>query len=257
MGTESLLFLPKMQEFSSFLEVTFHLEVEASLKVGFPHGVIWVGTFSDLDMPLDGRISCPGQIDPCRFLFLSDLSEEDPVPCAQGAKVFLLYPSGTFSWMSSPRPLPQGLKDGTVDAAEGLFAHHMPVIPGPSPNDSVELTDQVSGGGLFVVLDDSSDFLQESLDVLLRRLDEQFAVVLAYILAQKVEAVFDVRDDRLFGGEFKPSLLHEGFYQRFDLIFEQLFRDTCNDEVVRKSHKIDLGIVAVLWFRILLIQYAL
>lgn len=152
MWAESLLLFPKMQKFSSFLEVAFHFEIEAFLEVGFPCRVIWVSTLPDLDMSFNWHIGCPGEIDPCCFFFSKNLSEEDPIPGTQGTKVFLLYPSNTFSWMSSPRPLPQGLKDGTIDAAKGRFAHHMPMISGPSSNDSVELTNQVSGGSLLVVL---------------------------------------------------------------------------------------------------------
>ncbi len=156
---ESLLFFPKVEEFSSFLEVAFHLEIEALLEVGFPCGVIWVGAFPDLDMPLDRRISCPGQIDPRCFLFVSYFPKENPVPCTQGAEILLPYPSGSFVRVPSSRPLPEGLKDGAIDTAESRLAHHMLMIPGPSPNDTVELTDQVSGGGLLVVFDDCSDFL--------------------------------------------------------------------------------------------------
>ncbi len=61
--------------------------------------------------------------------------------------------------MPSSRPLPQGEKDRSINAIEGGFADHVPVIPGPSANDSVELTDQVSGGGLLVVLNDPSNLL--------------------------------------------------------------------------------------------------
>ncbi len=137
----------------------FHLEIEAFLEVGFPCGVIRVRTCSDFDMPFNWRIRCPGKIDPCCFFFSNDLSEEDPVPVTQRTTIFLLYPSSAFLWVPSSGPLPQGLKNGTIDAIKGRFAHHMPMISGPSPNDSVELTDQVSSGGLLVVFDDCSDFL--------------------------------------------------------------------------------------------------
>jgi hypothetical protein len=43
----------------------------------------------------------------------------------------------------------------------------MPVILRPTADKRVELPYQVVGGGLFVGLDDVSDFRQERLDILL------------------------------------------------------------------------------------------
>jgi hypothetical protein len=54
-----------------------------------------------------------------------------------------------------------------MPASEGCFSHHMSVVPCPSSKYSIELTDEVSGGGLLVVLDDPSHFVEERLDVFL------------------------------------------------------------------------------------------
>src|SRR5205085_2889475 len=129
------------------------------------------------------------------------------------AEILLLYPSGTFVWVPSSGPSPECLINGALDAVEGRFTHHMSVISGPSSKHSIQLADQVSGGGLFIVPDDPPNFVEKRLDIFLCWLNEQFAVVLAYILAEKVEAIIDVRDNRLFRREFKPSFLHEGYYK--------------------------------------------
>ena len=75
----------------------------------------------------------------------------------------------------------------------------MPVIVGPAPYQGVELPYQLPGRGLPVGLDDLPDLGEERFDVLPGRFDEQLAPVLAYVEAQEVEAVFDMRDDCLLG----------------------------------------------------------
>jgi hypothetical protein len=52
----------------------------------------------------------------------------------------------------SSGPSPECLINGALDAVEGCFTYHMSVISGPSSNRSIQLTNQVSGGGLLVVL---------------------------------------------------------------------------------------------------------
>jgi len=75
----------------------------------------------------------------------------------------------------------------------------VPVVVGPAPYQGVELPYQLPGWGLPVGLDDPPDLAEERLDVLPGRFDEQLAPVLAYVEAQEVEAVLDMRDDCLLG----------------------------------------------------------
>ncbi len=58
--------------------------------------------------------------------------------------------------------------------------------------------DQISCRRLFAGLDECPYLPQKRRDILSGWLDDELAVVLAYVLAQEVEAVFDMRDDRLF-----------------------------------------------------------
>lgn len=69
----------------------------------------------------------------------------------------------------------------------------MAVVVCPSPNDGVELDNQVAGRRLFVGFDGRPHFGQECFDAFARGFDEELAIVLAYILSQKVEALLDVR----------------------------------------------------------------
>jgi hypothetical protein len=48
-----------------------------------------------------------------------------------------------------------------IDASERAFAHHVPMIVGPTANLGVELIDQVGGRHALCSFDGSSDAIQE------------------------------------------------------------------------------------------------
>src|SRR6266702_5475308 len=133
-------------------------------------------------------------------------------------EVFVLDPSSRFVIVSFPGPLPQHLKDGTVYILKDFFAHHMLMIPCPSSNERVEQQDQVTSSGSLMVLDHFSDFFQKRFHVLFRRLDDELAVVLAYMLSEKVEALVDMRNKGFLRRECSPSFLHELLHERFDFL---------------------------------------
>ena len=78
--------------------------------------------------------------------------------------------------------------------AEGRFADPVPMIGDPTPNERIELHNQASGWNLGIGLDETTDFSQKGLDVLLGRLDEQFTLVFTDVVSQKVKAIVDVHD---------------------------------------------------------------
>ena len=82
----------------------------------------------------------------------------------------------------------------------------MSVIVGPAPNHRVDLGDHIRRGSLLVGLHDFPDLTQECLDILSGGLDQQFARILAYVLAQEIEAVLNVRDMGFLRGEFQSAL---------------------------------------------------
>jgi hypothetical protein len=98
----------------------------------------------------------------------------------------------------------------------------MLVIVRPSSDKGIELHDQISCCRLFVGLDERPHLAQEGGDVLARRLDDELALVLAYVLPQEIEAIVDVRDDGFLLGERQPSFPHELLDQGFDFLFEEL-----------------------------------
>jgi len=79
-------------------------------------------------------------------------------------------------------------------AATVSLLTNMPVILRPAPQKRVEQANQISSLRLSVCLHDRPDLVQERFHALLGWLNEQFAIVLADVLAQKVEALRYVRD---------------------------------------------------------------
>ena len=97
-----------------------------------------------------------------------------------------------------------------IDASERAFAHHVPMIVGPTANLWVELIDQVGGRHAMCSFDGSSDAIQEGFNILLGRLDEQFPVrISAHVLSEEIKAVLHVRNDGLLRREFKTSFLQK------------------------------------------------
>ncbi len=106
-----------------------------------------------------------------------------------------------------------------IHLVEGCFADHMPVIPGPSSNFGVELSNQIACCGLLVRLDVCSDTLQKRVDVLFRGFNQQFSVVFSEMLSEEIKAVLNVRDERLLLGKCQPAFPHELLHERFHLVF--------------------------------------
>src|SRR3954451_3998464 len=130
---------------------------------------------------------------------------KDPPLSATGADVLGDDPVFGLAGMPSDDPPAHGLVNGTVDGGKDLLADHMSVIARPAPDHGIEHADQLSDRDLLVVFDDCSNLLQKGLHVLLGRLDEQLAVVLTYILAQKIKPVLDMRNAGLLLREFQPA----------------------------------------------------
>src|SRR5258707_6695880 len=109
----------------------------------------------------------------------------------------------------------------------------------PTADLRVEQIDQIGGRHTSCVSDGLADAIQESFNVLLGRLDEQFPVrVTAHVLSEEIKAFLHVGDDRLFRREFKPSFLQKLFNEGFDLSFQYFLRFAGDNEVVCVSVEI-------------------
>ena len=193
--TQTALFFPEMDQPLFPFKGIYHLDVKTFFIVAFPFGVIGIGLSTDFCVPFDRHIY--GVCEIMRLLIYG--SVQHPVVSSNGLEVFLRNPIVGFVWVFPFHPPSHCSIDLVVYRVEGFFAHHMLVIVGPSPNDGIKLDDQFSSTESFIGLHDVPYLFQEGMNILLRRFDQQFVsfpcLVLAYILAQEVEAFFDVRDN--------------------------------------------------------------
>ena len=141
---------------------------------------------------------------------IAGFAEEGPIPIPTPVKVFRFDPARAFIRVPSSCPSPQTREDHEINASECAFAHHVPMIVGPTTNLWVELIDQIGGRHAMRSLDGSSDVLQEGFDILLGRLDEQFPVgISAHVLSEEIKAVLHMRNDGLLRREFETSFLQK------------------------------------------------
>jgi hypothetical protein len=152
--TESFLLFPEGEQLPFPLEIVYHLDAEAFFKVLFPSGIVGVCFSLDFHMSLDRDICRVQEIIFYAAFFGYDDSVEDPILSIDGFKVSLFHPLFGFVGMSPFCPSPQGTEDGMANSGEGDFTHDVLVIVCPSPNDGVQLDNQITCRCLFVGLDE-------------------------------------------------------------------------------------------------------
>lgn len=96
-----------------------------------------------------------------------------------------------------------------VNPRETLGGNHVTMIHGPSPNHRIQDQDQVSLSRRLVAVCDFPDLIQKRFHTLASRSDEQLSGVLTYVLAQKIEALRNMRYMSFFIGELQASLFQE------------------------------------------------
>src|SRR5260221_9860778 len=113
----------------------------------------------------------------------------------------------------------------------------------PTADLRVEQIDQIGGRHTSCVSDGLADAIQEGFNVLLGRLDEQFPVrVAAHVLSEEIKAFLHMRNDGLRGREFEPTLLKKLLNEGLYLSFQQVFRFTGDDKIIRVTNEIVRGI---------------
>ena len=115
---------------------------------------------------------------------------------------------------------------------KGFLGRRVSVKVCPTPYFGIECGDQPVCRGRFIILDDLSDVRKERFDVLFRRACKELPIVLTYMLSEKVKSVLNVRYAGFLFREFQSSFPQKIGDEGFDLLFQDLFRDTCNEEVV-------------------------
>src|SRR6516162_6125126 len=122
-----------------------------------------------------------------------------------------------------------------------MRARCVPVIGCPTTNLRIELFYHFSGTETStLLLDNLVDLGQKTTHVFGRRLQQKLLTVAMYVLAQKIEAVFDMRDVGFLVGEFKTPLLQEMCHERSYFVTEKFLRRAGNDEVIRIADQVDL-----------------
>src|SRR2546422_4320037 len=219
---ESTLFMPEKAKSAGTPKRFQHVSPFAFFEVGFIGWIVRVGFAFNLDVSFDGSALGVVQPDFSRPSFvIAGFTEEGPVTIPTPVKVFRFEPARAFVRVSSSCPLPPTREEGVIDASERAFAHHVPMIVGPTANLWVELIDQVGGRHALCSFDGSSDAVQEGFNILLGRLDEQFPVrISAHVLSEEIKAVLHVRNDGLLRREFKTSLLQKLLDEELDFSFQ-------------------------------------
>ena len=196
---KAVLLFPEGKYLPFPFKVLCHFHIETLFKVGLPIRVIRVGFILDFTMSLDSDTFGLEQSNRLsRSILSKNFSLEYPVLPTDGLEVFLLHPFDGLLWVSPFCPLPERTEDRMVYLREGFRAYHVAVIVCPSPNFRVELSDQVSGGGLLVVSNDFSNAFKKGMDVLSRGSDKQLSLVFAEMLSEKIETILNMCDEGLF-----------------------------------------------------------
>jgi hypothetical protein len=191
-------------------------------EVRFIGRVVGVRVTFDFNVSLDGCATGVAQPNLAWLpLVITRFTEEGPVTTTMRRKILLFAPAGVLVRVSSSCPSPQTREDFVINASERALTHHVPMIVGPAPDFGVELMDQIGGRHAQRGFDDLTDAAQESLNVLLGRLDEQFPVgILAHVLSEEIKTLLHVGDDRLRGRKFQPSLLQKLLDEGLDFSFQ-------------------------------------
>lgn len=220
---ESFLLFPEREQPAFSFERCLHANIETFLKVAFPLKIIRVRFSPNFDVSSDRHGIRSGKMPG----LLTLRSEEYPVIASAGLEVFLRLPCFGFPGVSSVDPSFEGLIDRLIYGAKDFLADYMPVIVRPTSDNGIEFRDQFSGWERFVGLHDVSDLFQEGGHILLRRLDQKFVpssrFVLAYILAQEIKPVLDMRNERLFWGELQASFTQKCLHKWLHFLFQKPF----------------------------------
>jgi hypothetical protein len=164
---ESTLFIPEIAKSAGTPERFQHVSPFAFFEVGFIGWIVRVSFALDLDVSFDG--SAFGVVQPDSIwpsFVIAGFTEEGPVTVPTPFKVFRFDPARGLVRVPSSCPLPQTREDIVIHASKRAFAHHVPMIVGPTANLWVELIDQIGGRHAMRSFDGSSDTLQESSTVL-------------------------------------------------------------------------------------------
>jgi len=164
----------------------------------------------------------------------------EPVPASQWMPVTLDQPSGAFAGVPASGPTPEAVPQGPFHFLERPLRHDVAMVVGPTPDDGVEMTDQGGLAESAILANELPHLFQERVRVLLGRLDEQLAAILAEVLSEEVEPLFDMCDAGFLWRELQTPVSQELLDQWLDFVFQHVLGRAGDDEVVRISDEVYL-----------------
>ncbi len=221
------------------------LEERTVFKVVVPLRVERIRIRPDLDVTPDfgfGRINQPRPDGFPRWRPFVCVRRKVPGASSAEPPVFIGDPAARFARMSAFGPLPEGLPHSIFHFLERLHRHNVAVVVHPTPNDRVELSDQVYLTGSAILTHQLPHLFQKSMRVLLGRPDNQLAVKLAEVLSEEVEPLLDVRDAGFLWRELQAPVAQKLLDQWLDFIFQHVLGRAGDDEVIRITNEVYLGI---------------
>ena len=212
------------------------------LEVQFPLGVIRVGRSPDLDMPTDGGLTrCIDANEPFLPVLIGGLGLKKCLLCPRWPDILSVDPGARLVAVAMSGPLPERQVDQVIDASEDILADNVSMVVGPTPDDGIEAINQTNCREIATFgFDNRPHFLQKRLLLLLGWLYQEFAVVLAQSLPQKVEAIVDVSDGRLGWGKTQPAFSQKLLHQGQHPLFQRRLLRCRDDEVVGIPDQVNL-----------------
>ncbi len=173
------------------------LEFLARLEVAAPARIERIGIRLYLDMPSDRSLAGIDQPDCQRTRLLRvgpGKCSEAPFPPAKLVPVSLRDPGRRLVRMAVLRPSPERLPEDHPCFPVCRRRRDMTVIVCPAAKDRVEQPYQALLVCAAILTNHTTYLLQKSVHVFSGGCNQELAVILAQVLPQEVEALFDMRD---------------------------------------------------------------
>ena len=215
-------------------------EERTVFKVGTPTQVERIRVAPDFQMPPDAGLDWVDQSQPDRLPVrrpLSGINREQALT-TDGMPVPLDNPSAALAWVPASGPSPETVPQSPFHFLERPLRHDMAMVVGPATNDWVELTDQVGLADSATLTNQLPHLVQESVRIFLGGLDKQLAAILAEILSEEVEPLFNMGDAGFLWRELQATVAHKLLDHWLNLIFQYFLGRAGDDEVVRISNEV-------------------
>src|SRR5947207_3216451 len=219
-------------------------EERAVFKVVPPAGGEGICLGPDFHVTPDTDLGWVHQLQPERFPARRAFTRvsRKHLPAAQWMPVTLENPLCALFRVPMFGPTPETVSQNPFHLLERRPRRNVAMVIGPTPNNGVEMTNQVGLAGSVVLADTLPRLLQKHMRVFFGGSDEQPTLKLAEVLSEEVESVFDLHGAGFLRRELQAPVLQKLLDQWPDFIFQHFLGHTGNDEVIRISNEVHFGI---------------